>query len=53
MLPILGLFWLATKAVAWVDGKNPAKQVLGKVLFALLGAVVLYLMYAFVEALIG
>ena len=43
MLPILGLLWLATKAVDWVNGKSRLKQVAGRALLTGLGALALYL----------
>ncbi|WP_155832740.1 hypothetical protein [Hymenobacter swuensis] len=53
MLPILGMFALAKKALEWVDGPSPLKQVTGKVVLAGLGLGVLYLMVSFVQALVG
>ena len=53
MLPIMGLFWLATKAVDWIDDKSRPKQLAGRALLTTLGGGVLYLMYAFVQALVG
>jgi hypothetical protein len=53
MLPFMGLFWLATKAVDWFDDKSRPKQLAGQALLTTLGAGVLYLMYAFVQALVG
>ena len=53
MLPIAGVFWLASKAVSWVDDKSRLKQLAGKVGLAGIGLTVLYLMYKFLEALAG
>lgn len=53
LLPILVFCWLASKAGTWVNSPNRLQQVAGRVLLTGLGLVVLYGMFAFVQALIG
>lgn len=53
MLPIMGLCWLASAAFVWSGSQNRLKQMAGNGLLAALALVVLYLMFAFVKALVG